>query len=66
MIKVKIKDLTTKNSFITYIPTLPTEDTNVVFYHKGVKVRCEIDSIDMKFDKRWNFKYYVIYVFPFE
>ena len=51
MIKVKIKDLTTKASFTTYIPTLPTEDTVVTFWNEGKKVRCEINSIDMKLDK---------------
>ena len=66
MLKTKIKDLTTKSSFTTYIPTLPTEDTVVTFWHKGVKVKCEIDSIEMKFSKKGRFKYFVICVFPFE
>lgn len=66
MLKTKIKDLTTKKSFTAYIPTLPTEDTAVIFWNEGVKVKCEIDSIEMKFTKKGKFKYFVICVFPFE
>lgn len=60
MIKTKIKDLTTKASFTTYIPTLPTEDTVVTFWNEGVKVKCEIDSIEVKFSKKGKFKYFVV------
>lgn len=66
MIKAKIKDLTTKNSFITYIPTLPTEDSIVTFWNEGKKIRCEIDSIELELDKTGLFKYFVLWVFPFE
>ena len=66
MIKAKIKDLTTKKSFITFIPTLPTEDTIIEYWNEGVKVRCEIDGIDLKFNKKGEFKYFVLCVFPFE
>ena len=66
MLKTKIKDLTTKESFTTYIPTLPTEDSIVTFWNEGKKVRCQIDSIDIEFDKTGLFDCYVICVFPFE